>query len=171
MPSFKLGTNDIPSSREPIDLHPELQKRRVDLFALYKAKYPDASQPFLTQTYRNPEDQNTDFEKKPKVTNARAGQSLHNYYPSLAFDVAFIKSDGKTLDWNHSLFDNLGALAQSVDLNWGGSWTSFQDRPHFQPLNGGNIYSWHLAQEGREPVWGTYTQPVPATPPASPNEA
>ena len=152
MASFTLGTDDTPSSRSLSDLHSRMQKRCLALFAMYEAKFPDASQPFLTQTYRNPADQNADFAKVPKVTNARAGQSLHNYYPSLAFDVAFKKADG-SLDWDNTNFHNLGVLAPSVDLNWGGSWHSFQDRPHYQPGNGNVMYSWENARDGVEPVW------------------
>ena len=157
MATFTLGADDQLSSRSINDLHPEMQTRQAVLFAAYAEKYPNNSQPFVTQTFRNPADQNTDFAKVPKVTNARASQSLHNYFPSLSFDVAFKNAFG-AIDWTESLFDCLGSLAEPCDLNWGGSWHHFQDRPHFQPLNGGTLYSWENARDGVEPVWTSIVQ-------------
>ena len=164
MSTFTLGSNGKPSSRLPEDLHPEMIIRMDALFAAYLAKYPKDSQPFLTQTYRNFADQNKDYAQgrdnhQPRITNARAGQSLHNSYPSLAFDVAFKDSKGG-IDWHSALFDNLGALAPSVDLNWGGSWHSFQDRPHFQPHNGGTLYTPLMMLQLQEPVWTEIVDPA-----------
>ena len=165
MASFKLGVTGIPSSREPVDLHPELQKRRVALFAAYAAKYPNNPQPFLTQTFRNAADQNADYAKgrttppigrQYKVTQAVAGRSLHNCYPSLAFDVAFKDADGE-VDWKTIDFSEMGALARSVDLEWG---ISFGDKPHFQPYNNGQEYRWEEMAQGIEPIWTAYS-PAP----------
>lgn len=64
---------------------------------------------------------------KGKVTNAKGGQSYHNY--GLAMDVVPIvngKADWKT-DW-----DRLGAIGKAQGLEWGGDFKSFVDRPHFQ---------------------------------------
>lgn len=61
------------------------------------------------------------------VTNARGGESLHNF--RVAFDVAFKKGSGITYEGNWSV---LGAVGKALGLEWGGDWTSFPDRPHFQ---------------------------------------
>lgn len=63
-----------------------------------------------------------------KVTNAKAGQSLHNY--GLALDVVEIK-DGKGL-WENPDWGRIGDLGKSLGFAWGGDWTSFKDRPHFE---------------------------------------
>lgn len=75
------------------------------------------------------------------VTNARGGQSLHNF--GIAFDIGIFDQDGKYID------DYMGSKAdayyvgiekygEQVGLQWGGNWKgSLQDDPHFQynPLN------------------------------------
>ena len=62
------------------------------------------------------------------VTNARGGESLHNY--GCAFDVVD-RYKGYNIDWA-----KLGALGKSLGLEWGGDWKSFVDKPHFQIMNG-----------------------------------
>jgi len=63
------------------------------------------------------------------VTNALPGMSAHNV--GLAFDcVAII--DGK-LAWNDdAVWDQLGAIATDIGIEWSGYWTSFIERVHFQ---------------------------------------
>ena len=66
------------------------------------------------------------------VTNARGGQSYHNF--GLAIDVVQMVQgdDGRwTPDWNGD-WDRIGAIGMSHGFEWGGTWTSFVDRPHFQ---------------------------------------
>ena len=62
------------------------------------------------------------------VTNARGGYSNHNF--GLAFDVVEIRADGSA-NWNTD-WDALGGVAADVGLAWGGNWTTFVDRPHFE---------------------------------------
>lgn len=62
------------------------------------------------------------------VTNAKGGQSLHNY--GVAFDVCPLVNGN--FDWNSNLFPKIGALGKTLGLEWGGDWTSFTDLPHFQ---------------------------------------
>ncbi len=73
--------------------------------------------------------------KGKKVTNARGGQSLHNY--GLAFDVVEIK-DGKGL-WNNPNWDRIGEMGKSFGFEWGGDWRSFVDRPHFEDRFGRSL--------------------------------
>ena len=71
-----------------------------------------------------------------RVTNARGGQSYHNY--GLAFDVAVL--DRGTLNWIEGVdvndndisdYEDLGTLGERIGLEWGGRW-KFADMPHFQ---------------------------------------
>lgn len=67
----------------------------------------------------------------PRVTNARAGYSWHNF--GLAWDFGVFSPDFKTYFGNHAAYETLGELARDVEgLEWGGDWTSFQDLPHIQ---------------------------------------
>lgn len=66
----------------------------------------------------------------PIVTNARPGDSYHNY--NLAVDIAPV--DYLALpDWNPQgiLWDRIGAIGERIGLEWGGRWSK-PDRPHFQ---------------------------------------
>lgn len=88
----------------------------------------------VTSTYRDAESQNALFAQgrsKPGriVTNAKAGQSWHNY--RLAFDVVPIVN-GKAM-WNDlRTFRRLGEIGKSVGLEWAGDWKTFKEMPHFQ---------------------------------------
>lgn len=62
------------------------------------------------------------------VTNARGGQSNHNF--GVAFDVTIF--DGKNPVWESPLYKVLGNLGKNLGLEWGGNWTSIVDEPHFQ---------------------------------------
>lgn len=67
----------------------------------------------------------------PVVTNARPGESFHNY--GLAFDVVEIRN-GAAL-WENSRWNEIGQLGKSYGLVWGGDW-KFSDKPHFQSHSG-----------------------------------
>lgn len=67
-------------------------------------------------------------EADEKVTQAKPGQSFHNY--GLAIDVCpFVK--GKP-DWKSKLWNRIGQLGKSVGFSWGGDWAKFKDLPHFE---------------------------------------
>ena len=64
------------------------------------------------------------------VTNARGGQSNHNY--GLAVDVVpFV--NGKP-NWNapNSIWMAIGQEGGKLGLEWGGNWKKFIDKPHLQ---------------------------------------
>lgn len=93
----------------------------------------------ITQGFRTTEEQNALYAQGrttpgPIVTNARGGQSYHNY--SLAIDFVLIKggynmqydgdSDG-IADWVEVVTE-----AKALGFAWGGDWKSFKDDPHFE---------------------------------------
>jgi len=63
-----------------------------------------------------------------KVTNAKGGQSYHNY--GVAVDFARIVNSKAV--WAKSDYTTLGTEAAKLGLDWGGAWTSFVDIPHVQ---------------------------------------
>lgn len=86
------------------------------------------------QTYRSFQDQTKEYAKGrtgpgKKVTNAKAGQSWHNY--GLAVDIVFKTSSGKWSWAENNNWGMLGRIGKSLGLEWGGNWKSL-DRPHFQ---------------------------------------
>ncbi|MBB6050214.1 M15 family metallopeptidase [Armatimonas rosea] len=64
----------------------------------------------------------------PKVTNARGGQSNHNF--QIAVDIGLFK-DGKYLEESVH-YDKMGPLGEALGLEWGGSWHDLSDAPHYQ---------------------------------------
>jgi LAS superfamily LD-carboxypeptidase LdcB len=68
------------------------------------------------------------------VTNAKGGSSVHNY--GLAIDIIILDStapNGFTYDFD---WDAVHKIAVSYGIEWGGTWTSFPDKPHFQQTFG-----------------------------------
>jgi peptidoglycan L-alanyl-D-glutamate endopeptidase CwlK len=131
------------ASRDKKDLRLELATAYDKACDKYKALYPNDPQPFITCTYRSGEEQNKLYNSKPKVTNAKAGQSPHNFNPSFAFDIGFIGAD-KKMDWNNDLFNNFNSCIQEVSdvVVWGFDWNGNKikdkndfDRPHFELKN------------------------------------
>jgi len=69
------------------------------------------------------------------VTNARGGDSWHNW--RLAFDI-FQNIRGQ--EWNNPrFFETAGKIWEEMGGEWGGSWTSFRDTPHFQYTFGATL--------------------------------
>ena len=91
--------------------------------------------------YRSIAEQNILYNQRPKVTNAKGGQSIHNY--SLAFDyVIMLDKDNngtfETIEWNlkspyHKVVVD---FFKSKGYEWGGDWKNFKDYPHFQKAFG-----------------------------------
>jgi len=77
------------------------------------------------------------------VTNAKGGQSIHNY--GLAFDIVILFDlDGngtfETASWKQDKYFKLVVnFFKSKGYTWGGDWNSFKDNPHFQKDFG---YTW-----------------------------
>ena len=65
----------------------------------------------------------------PKVTNSPPGYSWHNF--GVAWDFVVFDADGQP-QWDSPLMEKCGRIAESHGLDWGGSWTGFQDTPHIQ---------------------------------------
>jgi peptidoglycan L-alanyl-D-glutamate endopeptidase CwlK len=100
--------------------------------------------------YRTIEEQNALFKKRPKVTNAKGGQSIHNY--GLAFDIVLLydlDNNGtfETASWNLLKDHDRDGEADWMEVvnyfkskgwNWGGDFKGFKDSPHFEVKG----YSW-----------------------------
>ena len=123
------------NSRRVCDLHPAVQRR---CNAFLEACAAEGIEVLITSTYRDRESQDALYAQgrtKPgaKVTNARAGQSWHNW--RLAFDVVPIRHGkpvwGTTGD-DLALWTRIGLIGESCGLEWAGRWTKMREFPHFQ---------------------------------------
>jgi peptidoglycan L-alanyl-D-glutamate endopeptidase CwlK len=98
------------------------------------------SQVRISQGLRTFAEQDELYNKRPRVTKAKGGQSIHNY--GFAVDIVLI-IDGKSASWDtHKDWDNDGIadwdecvkVFAKHGWNWGGNWTSFKDMPHFDKI-------------------------------------
>ena len=102
----------------------------------------------FASVYRSNEEQDKIYKMIPKRTNAKGGQSIHNY--GLAFDIVLLyDKDGngtfETASWNKVKDGDKNGVADWMQVvnyfksrgwEWGGDWKSFKDAPHFQKTNG-----------------------------------
>jgi len=84
----------------------------------------------IIQGYRTYAEQDVLYRQRPKITNARGGESNHNF--GLAIDVAEIKNG--TIDWEEqeTVLSKIAPIGKKWGLAWGGEWKSFVDKPHFE---------------------------------------
>lgn len=122
-------------------LHPAIRLRAENFLAAAKINGIDLRITFGMRTFAqqtelfNQEHDGKDNDgngivddRKEHVTNAKAGQSFHNY--GLAIDVIpFV--DGKP-DWNTKLWPVISQLGKDQGFTWGGDWKTFKDLPHFE---------------------------------------
>ncbi len=71
----------------------------------------------------------------PRVTNARGGQSNHNF--GIAWDIGIFQNGAYLPDSPlYNAAAQAGLAAGIIGLEWGGNWTGFVDRPHYQLTTG-----------------------------------
>lgn len=123
-------------SRDLNDLLPVVRDAATAVLAECKAKGLDV---LVTCTYRTPAEQDALYAQgrtKPgsKVTNAKAGQSLHQY--RCAIDIVPV-TNGKP-DWNgsHPIWHEVAAVFKAHGFEWGYDWPTFKEMPHFQMTKG-----------------------------------
>ena len=129
------------NSRDPAMLHPTLQRGLAELrLRMYAEGYHHVG---VSSTFRDKAYQDHLFAQgrtRPGniVTNARGGQSIHNHLATLpgshdkaalAFDI-FQNIRGR--EWETPFFNTAGRIWQTMGGTWGGAWTNFVDRPHFE---------------------------------------
>lgn len=127
------------NSRSLDELHP-IVKEKVQQF-IQKCD-ENGIDLLVTSTYRDFESQNALYAQGrtapgKKVTNAKGGQSWHNW--RVAVDVVPLRN-GKPVwgttgaDWE--LWEAVGNIGESVGLEWAGRWKTFKEFAHFQYTGG-----------------------------------
>jgi peptidoglycan L-alanyl-D-glutamate endopeptidase CwlK len=123
--------------------HPVIREELQELYIAINNKLPKGVRLRFSHVYRSNELQDVLYNKRPKVTNAKGGQSIHNY--GLAFDIVILfDTDGngtfETASWKQDEhFAKVVSFFKKNGYTWGGDWTSFKDNPHFQKDFG---YTW-----------------------------
>jgi peptidoglycan L-alanyl-D-glutamate endopeptidase CwlK len=120
--------------------HPKLRDELHNDYIQCNNLLPKGVRLRFAYVYRSVEEQNKLFAKRPKVTNAMGGQSIHNY--GLAFDIVILKDKDNNSTFETASFDmdehwmNVVKFFKSKGWEWGGDWKSFKDGPHFQKTYG-----------------------------------
>ena len=123
------------NSRSLSDLHPTVMKMAQEFIKKCKEAGIDV---LITSTLREFAYQDSLYAQgrtKPgkKVTNARAGQSMHNY--GYALDFAPTKA-GK-IDWNDlASFKKCGEIGESLGFTWAYRFKSFPELAHLEYTGG-----------------------------------
>ena len=105
-----------------------------------------------------------------KVTNARGrdAKSMHQW--GVAVDIVINMDADKDGDvdisdlYNVKLLNVVGKIGESIGLEWGGSWKSIVDKPHFQLPDWGSTPTKLKAKYGTpEKFIATWAKPTKAT--------
>ena len=122
-------------------LHPKIREEVRSLVEQANAALTGNAQVRIVQGYRTFSEQDILYKQRPKVTNAKAGQSYHNY--GLAIDFALL-IDGKQISWDaakdwdgdkQSDWLEVVLLFTKAGYKWG---KAFNDLPHLEKSFGKN---------------------------------
>jgi peptidoglycan L-alanyl-D-glutamate endopeptidase CwlK len=128
-----LGTFDVRSEMNIFTLVPKAQTAARKFLKILTDAGKDVRIISGTRTYA---EQDMLYRKGrfgnpgPKVTNAKGGQSNHNF--GIAWDIGLFKSGTYVTDDNPYIKLAPLVLPQIDDLEWGGNWITFPDYPHYQ---------------------------------------
>jgi peptidoglycan L-alanyl-D-glutamate endopeptidase CwlK len=128
------------ASRKLSDLHPKLitvVEKFLDIC------YAEKIEIIVTCTYRSNQEQDQLYAISrtipgKKVTNAKAGQSKHNFTlngkpAAKAFDIVPLSNGKPIWDAASPLWKRLGIIGESLGLSWAGNWTgSMRELAHFE---------------------------------------
>lgn len=127
------------NSRSLDDLLPAVKERVEGFIKDAQAAGIDL---LVTSTYRDNESQNALYAQGRTtpgriVTNAKAGQSFHNY--RCAVDVVPLINGKPAWNVKDEVWKKIGAIGESKGLEWAGNWKRFKEYPHFQYTGGLNL--------------------------------
>lgn len=117
--------------------HPRVKELLLNQYKEINRRLPKHVRLRFSHVYRSPEQQDELFKQRPKVTNAKGWQSIHNY--GLAFDVVILYDKDRngtfeTASWDVNDVNFLAVVNyfKSKGWEWGGDFKTFKDAPHFQ---------------------------------------
>ena len=145
---MKLRTNMDAITLQRIEqAHPKIRKQLLEQYKEANNLLGKNVRLRFAYVFRTPEEQSKLFKQRPKVTNADAWQSIHNY--GLAFDIVLlVDTDNsgtfETATWDVKKDFDKDLQADWMEVTnyfkakgyeWGGDW-KFKDGPHFQKTFG-----------------------------------
>lgn len=154
MTTYKI---DTPSLAIISKLHPSVREEVKKIIHEINTGLTGHSQVRVSQGLRTFAEQDALYKKRPKVTNAKGGQSIHNY--GFAVDIVLI-IDGKIASWDTKKdwdgdkvndWDECVKVFAKYGWNWGGNWATFKDMPHFDKIGFSN---WRVLIKRKRDVAG-----------------
>lgn len=136
-------------------IHPQIRQQLKNDYLEINTKLPKGIRLRFSHTLRTWKEQDELYSqgrtKAGKiVTNAKGGQSIHNY--GLAFDIVILKDlDGngtfETASWDlDKHFLRVVDFFKSKGWTWGGDFKSFKDYPHFEFSKGKTWRDFYLKE-------------------------
>lgn len=144
-------------------LHPKIRQKALEAYREAVKVTPVGIHPFITEGLRS-FDRSTNLYNQPwdnkdndgdgtideadeKVSNAKAGQSYHNWGLALDFVIQINNKISWKVDKNWLL---VASIFEKHGFEWGGRWKKFKDYPHVEMRLG---YHWkqllELKQAGK----------------------
>jgi len=127
--------------------HPIIREQLKAHYLECNNKLPKGVRLRFSHVFRTFKEQDELFAKRPKVSNAKGGQSIHNY--GLAFDIVILydlDSNGifETASWKEDKhWNRVVTYFKQKGYEWGGDWVKFKDKPHLQAKKkDGKSYNW-----------------------------
>lgn len=135
---------DLITIKRISEAHPIIREKLLEQYKEATNLLGKGSRLRFTYVYRSKSLQDRLFNQRPKITNAKGGQSIHNY--GLAFDIVIMyDNDGngtfEEASWSQIRDFDKDSVAdwkevtnyfKSKGWEWGGDWKTFKDAPHFQ---------------------------------------
>lgn len=158
---------DRPTKEKIAIAHPKLRDELEELVEkINKDILTGSANVRITHTLRSFEEQAELYAQgrtKPgkKVTNAKAGDSFHNY--GLAIDIVLI-INGAIASWDtkkdfdkdqQSDWMEVVKVFKDAGWVWGGDWRTFRDLPHFEKTFGNTISTLKRKYQNKQFITGT----------------
>lgn len=137
------------------EAHPNLRNLLLQQYKEANNLLGKGSRLRFAYVYRSNSLQDKLYNQKPKVTNAKGGQSIHNY--GLAFDIVLLYDNDGNGTFEEASWSLIRDFDKDSKADWkeivdyfkskgwehGGDWKSFKDQPHFQYKKpNGTSYKW-----------------------------
>ncbi|MCL2611273.1 MAG: M15 family metallopeptidase [Defluviitaleaceae bacterium] len=132
------------NSREIKELHSILQRGYAELVRRMKEKgfgYMGTSSTYRCHNYQNYLYAQGRTAPGNIVTYAKGGESIHNF--RLAFDI-YQNIRGK--EYEEIFLNTAGKIWTEMGGTWGGNWTGFIDKPHFEYTGGLTLRQLQIGQ-------------------------
>lgn len=139
------------------ELHPSIRQSAIDAYTEACRVTPVGVHPFITEAHRSfkrSDDLYAQGRTKPGsiVTNAKGGQSIHNYYLAIDFVLLINGKMSWVVDEN---WKKVAAIFKKHGFTWGGDWKSFKDYPHFEKTNGYSLKQIQAKYAAKDFIPGT----------------